>query len=75
MTRDTQTETFIRTLADLRDAEREDHQARLDRQHMAHAEYFRKTFWAEIDDSQRLSDWRQQPTPEPLRTIRQSRAG
>ncbi|WP_209427879.1 hypothetical protein [Pararhodobacter sp. SW119] len=75
MPQHTQAELFIKTLAELRDAERESRTTRLRDQHKVHAERFMKTFWAEVDDTMRLSEWRVQDRPGRLGVNRLSQSG
>ena len=75
MSQPTKAQIFISMLAELRDAERERQAARLRSQSHSQACRFMKVFWAEVDDSLRLSEWRPQDQAGRLGTIRQSKGG
>ena len=79
MSRPSTAEVFIRTLTELRDADRATHMSWSHERQTAEAAHSARTFWAGIDDSLRLSNWRlpgRPAQPETTQgTTRQSQRG
>jgi hypothetical protein len=71
----TQAQIFIKTLAELRDAERESRTAQLRDRQESQAAQFMQTFRAGFDDTMRLSEWRLQDRPGQLGVNRLSQSG